>query len=505
MPRFAFKPDDSFFRKIAIGAIGARAVSKDLALAGHQIVELERGSTETKLWKDVKRKRVRIPDLICLRCGVRVESRAKTRAEISMSHSFSDETRAWDFGMVNEDWIAFPICEAASEELWNTSRLVDQTSYWHERNWTSWKTKACINYFRVADLRREPHSRRATKGVTEGSETSIAWDATFSPSPAYVETILENRLTLRRAQDARKQTRSIRSEQTIRVAPGQHVAESQVLAASVAPLSRFDLRCSGSLESNHVSRLLISRERTQRFAGVKLARLLGLAEMSEAIRQIALDQEEDIYVRLEAAAYLAGVCGESISRHFGRHYQSPDQQTQLEAVIATGEITSPEAVETLAEILNTKDVPLFLRSAAAWCLGRIGSPEALKALVQAFADIDHTIREEALEGVVAIGRPATDDLLAGLLNSHDGIAAGCAESLRQQGALSDESLDELASHLLLTTHPRTWSVWLLGNLPRESVMSRIASVQKSAPDIHFALSILWSFSESWIARRWEKS
>ena len=54
------------------------------------MLELERGSTETKPWKDVKRKRVRIPDLVYRACGLRVESRAKTKAELSMSHSPTD-------------------------------------------------------------------------------------------------------------------------------------------------------------------------------------------------------------------------------------------------------------------------------------------------------------------------------------------------------------------------------------------------------------------------------
>lgn len=94
MARLAFKPDSSFFRKIAIGAVGTRAVCADLAKYGHGVVELERGSTDTKLWKDVKRKRVRIPDLLCVKCGLRVESRAKTAPDLSMSHSPTEEARA---------------------------------------------------------------------------------------------------------------------------------------------------------------------------------------------------------------------------------------------------------------------------------------------------------------------------------------------------------------------------------------------------------------------------
>ena len=115
MPRHSLKPDASFFRKIAIGAVGVRAVVNDLSRLGHEMEELERGSTDSKLWKDVKRKRVRIPDLVCSRCGLRIESRAKTKANLSMSHSPVEAARAWDFGMVNSDVVAFPVCEANEE------------------------------------------------------------------------------------------------------------------------------------------------------------------------------------------------------------------------------------------------------------------------------------------------------------------------------------------------------------------------------------------------------
>src|SRR2546422_5336154 len=123
MPRLALKPDSSFFRKIAIGAVGTRAIKTDLAQFNHTIAELERGSLDTKLWKEVKRKRVRIPDLVCSLCGIRVESRAKTKAELSMSHSPTDAERAWDFGMVESDWIAFPVCRPLDEKLWTYGRL----------------------------------------------------------------------------------------------------------------------------------------------------------------------------------------------------------------------------------------------------------------------------------------------------------------------------------------------------------------------------------------------
>ena len=98
MPRLALKPDSSFFRKVALGAMGSRHVAQDLERLGHRIGELERGAMDTKLWKEIKPKRVRIPDLVCEFCGLRVESRTKTRTELFMSHSPTDRERAWDCG-----------------------------------------------------------------------------------------------------------------------------------------------------------------------------------------------------------------------------------------------------------------------------------------------------------------------------------------------------------------------------------------------------------------------
>lgn len=76
MPARNFKTDASFLEKLAMGAIGTRRVFFDLEAQGHKPLELERGSMSFKLWKAIKIKRARVPDLICLGCGQRIESRA---------------------------------------------------------------------------------------------------------------------------------------------------------------------------------------------------------------------------------------------------------------------------------------------------------------------------------------------------------------------------------------------------------------------------------------------
>ena len=48
----------------------------------------------------------------------------------------------------------------------------------------------------------------------------------------------------------------------------------------------------------------------------------------------------------------------------------------------------------------------------------------------------------------------------------------------------------------------TWPTWALAHLPSEDVKPLIATLQKKRPDVHFALSVLWTFLESWVSRDW---
>src|ERR1017187_628608 len=503
MPRLALKPDSSFFRKIAIGAVGSRAICTDLSTHGHNMVELERGSTETKLWKEVKRKRVRIPDLVCTHCGQRAESRAKTKAELSMSHSLTDQERTWDFGMVESDYIGFPVCEAIDEKYWSSGRLQSEASYWHERNWVRWQLKGKINYFRVATFRSSPHTKVSTKGVTEGSETSVSWNAVFASRDGAVEKLDGRKMTITRTSDGHRNTRTIPAAFELFVRQGDAVALNQVIAGLIKPLTTGELACPGHLPSGYVAQLLESRERTQRFTGVKLARLRKEPQYRDSVEELSADQEEDVYIRLEGISYLTAVCNEPAREIFAPYLQSADAQTQLESVIALGEAANADAIGLLSDILDDAKQPYFVRSAVAWCLSRVEHIDAAKRLVNAFADIDHSIREEALEGIVSIGGLGIPSLLEGLREVNPDIAAGCAEALRQQQKhLPAEVIAQVTGHAKKRQSP-SWTVWLLGQLPREQVLSTIADVQDSAPALHYALSLLWTFTESWIARRWE--
>lgn len=503
-PRLSAKPDSSFFRKIAIGAVGARAVRVDLQHCGHAVFELENGSTDTRIWKNVKRKRVRIPDLVCAHCGLRVESRAKTKPELAMSHSPTDAERAWDFGMVDSDVIAFPICRSIAETAWSRGELEQNQSYWHSQDRIRWKTRTYINYIRVGAFRQVLHSRSSTKGVVEGSETSIVWDAVFSTREGTVEAVRDGKISVRRASDAHLYTWQNRKQLPVVVGEGDVVQEVQILAAPVDPLGQDELQCPRSMGSSRLPEMLSSPERTQRFTGIKLARLREEPVYAQVVDRITHHPDEDIYVRLEGTVYLTRVCGRSARRLIGPYLESMDEQTRLEAVVALAESGTAESVEMLSGVLDRQDAPLFLRSAAAWALGRIGTERAAERLIQAFADVSSAVREEALEAIGSVGEPALGQLLAALMGDEQAIAAGSAEAIRRQNLLPQEAVDDVVK-AIQGDPGQHWAVWLLGSLSREKeyFRSAIAELQDSRPEAHYAVTVLWSFMESWIARHWE--
>jgi len=316
------------------------------------------------------------------------------------------------------------------------------------------------------------------------------------------EVLSPNRVRIRRTSDGHVHTWTIRAAQHVAVASGQEVHLNQVIASAVPPATAAQLTCPGTLPAGHLLQLLKSRERTLRFTGVKLARLRADLSARDEVTALAADAEEDVYTRLEAACFLCSVCNLPADELFKPYCSSTDEQTQLEAVITLSEAATDDAVELLASVLHDPGQPYFLRSAAAWSLSRVRSTGASSHLIQAFGDVDRNLREEALEGIVRVGGPAVPLLLAALDGPDGEISAGCAESLRQQRELPSELVEAVVDKL--RANPRsTWTTWLVGHLPRERVASAIADLQQQAPHLHYALAVLWSFVQSWIARRWE--
>src|SRR5688572_15817585 len=155
-----------------MGAVGARAVAQDLGTNGHTMVELERYAMANKLWQ-TKVKRLRLPDLVCVNCGRRVESKAKTDLKVKLSDS-GQQGREWHAGgLRDDDLIAF---------IW-----VDGETREH----------GDPRYFSIAALREAvaAQAKGQRKARSEGSELDVSWPMWVpSKSGMYVGPITEQAL-----------------------------------------------------------------------------------------------------------------------------------------------------------------------------------------------------------------------------------------------------------------------------------------------------------------------
>lgn len=182
MPNNNFKSDESFLEKLAVGAAGVNTTIDLLTKLGYKPIELERGSSGYKIWKKIKIKRVRVPDILCLRSGIRFESRGKTKLELSMSHSLKDPNRAWDAGMRPDDLVSFILFEKA-----------DNTP-------VNWSVASPVHFVRVEDM-REAYAKgliqiTKPKGVEEGSEIRVIWPCSIANEDALVTEITEKFIKL---------------------------------------------------------------------------------------------------------------------------------------------------------------------------------------------------------------------------------------------------------------------------------------------------------------------
>lgn len=502
----SFKSDSSFFHKIAMGAIGSRAVKDDLAAHGHAVVELERGSLEAKIWKGVKRKRVRIPDLVCANCGQRIEVRTKSETKLSMSHSPTIPERRWDYGMVGDDLISTPICtEEQTDGLptithWTRSALVGETSYWNEKEWVKWRLDGAVNYFTVKAFRDVQPDKTETKGAEEGSETTLIWRSCFSPCDGTVVTISDANITVQNG--VGEQIRRGRKDMHPIVAVGDVVRRNQILACNVLARTADYLPCGRGLTAKGIAKMLNSQHLPVRFAGVKLARVRREDSLHTKIEAIAADADEDIYVRLEAKAYMAVVHNHPLDTLFAADLSALDKADQLEAVIAIGEVGTEPAATILAAILTNQSQSYFLRSAAAYGLGRINSPVSRNALVQAFTAQTHSVREDALVALADVGFGAIAELLAGVNHTDEQIQAGCAEVLRWLALRSDPTaVQQIVSPIadILTRENRSlMAVWLGGQLPEPLMKAALTKVLGRDARLAYSLAVSWAFARSWI-------
>jgi hypothetical protein len=480
--RKSFKSDESFLEKISIGAIGTRSVFQDLNAQGHNPIELERGSMSYKIWKKIKIKRIRVPDILLLNNGIRVESRAKTTLEISMSHSFSDPDRGWDFGLADDDFIGFVVCSRVGE------KPID------------WQAESLVQYVLVKDLRKAYSQGQVIganpKGAQEGFETRLTWPAAIAKHDGEVKLINEERLQYTRLSDNR--TISLRlnrgSDASLNplVQVGERVTPNQIIA-SVVPVTRI-IPADRTVSEREYIAGLESSSLSERYASAKALSHFHSDAVDQSLLNKVSDEKDHIYVRLEASA--------SLARHsndrgilFVQECLSNDYLTHiLEAVIILSEIGTPTAGKLLVQVLTDVKQDPEIRAGAAWALGELQDKAALEALIESFMSQDEEIRIEAARALAKISRRFNADVVQTFASNEVTKRDGIAWAISKSGNFS---LDQLFAQMV-DDNARRWVAYIIGSQDKEVYLNQIERLKSQDTEVYFAVTVLWQIMRSWI-------
>lgn len=446
-----FKADTSFLRFLSMGAAGARQTMAQMRAAGFEPIELERYCTSNKIWT-TKVKRLRLPDILCVRTGLRVEVRAKSDLKIRMSDAPANPDRRWNTGLRDNDLCAFIACA--------------------DDNGTPVPAAEAV-FFTVEDLFATEGTSQLgpPKSASEGAERDRTWASIVPSRNGVVDDV--NASVLRVTMDGeegrspRSQTYQLRGKISYVQAGERFVGKASILAGT--PLRRAQLDSYQTLSYDPLGQLDANNP-VDRYAAVKsLPFRVGQKMQARALIEARLNVEPEDRVLLEAAG--AGTALGSIKAQECLGAFIWDQERadlRMEAVFILTELRNPSAREILLRIAND---PRFvgdeIRQAAVWGLGKAGL-SAFTDLVSFVGDEDRGVALHAIAGFGNnVPTSVIDHLIADLVSADRDRAPAASTALRNIG--SDAVLNALITSARQKNGGDGWVLATLGRLPEDKV------------------------------------
>jgi hypothetical protein len=476
-----FKTDTSFLRFLSMGARAVHRAMVILAEQGFHPIELERYCGSNKIWA-TKVKRLRLPDVLCVNTGLRVEVRAKTDLKIRMSDAPQNPARTWDAGNRDDDVVAFVACFDAVDGPEPAQNAV---------------------FFTIRSLRDSvEHSKLGPpKSASEGAERDRTWPAVIPSRDGRVLEVTPEKIIVGFNDGegpARRQTYTLRGKTPYFSHGETFTAETTILAG--APASLADLRL--PLRRRYVPLDdLASPAPVDRYAAVKALRFREdpQAQVIPALEDL-LERETEDRVALEAAGTAAAFDSElgrdRISQLIWHNEDRPD--LRMEAVFILTELgLNPFTRQQLNRIARD---PVFegqeARQAAVWGLGKAG----LKCYEDLLAFIDHTDENTALHAIAAFGvdtpQIVIDRLVRDLVAGDPRRAPAASEALRIIG--TEDVVRTVISAAQGQPLVPGWLLATLGRLPPERVREQLRDsplLERVSPMLLLAPGANWLSSD----------
>ncbi|MBN2291987.1 MAG: HEAT repeat domain-containing protein [Pirellulales bacterium] len=477
-----FKTDREFLRNITVGAIGTRQVAKLLNAAGFRIIELERTAISNKLWM-TKIKRLRVPDLLCLHSGTRIESRAKGTLKVTMSHAIKNADRAWDKGLRDKDLVAFIKC-------------YDQDGHWEPAD------TVCL--FRVSDMRatQDVAGLSQMKSAAEGNEIQLTWPSTIPKQAGHVEAIEPDKIKTVLASGRRQSYKLISKKKggvkcilTPYVNVGDVFVGDEQVIASVMP-ELVELAAPDCDQYDFIADLEEDDHETVYAASKALGYLPELKSQSEQPLRTVMNDDSNPLLQLEAASALARLGINDGWDGIASAAKSDRDDVKMEAVLILGELPGQKPLGMMKEIAANTSSPSELRAACAWAMGEHSYDLLQTPLLDLIADDDEDV---ATHAIVSASRLITDDNIADVL-AQIGDNAKKSAGIARSVVLSSSNPVPIIVNAIENTDgaSRNWLIYLLARL---GIQKSEAYVRDNANHLLSELDFFWKYhEENWTNR-----
>lgn len=468
-----FKNEASFLEKITMGAIGAQKVIELLNTNGHNVIELERYSTSNKIWA-TKIKRLRLPDLLCLKCGRRIESRAKSKLGIIMSDNENDPLRRWHSGMQGEDCVAFIACDKDSKGQIEASQT--------------------INLFTINDMisAEKQTALSKPKSVNEGAERDRTWKSYTPRFDFTVEDITQDKgitkLVLKKP-NGKTYTYSVPLGQYVYVKTKQSYKAHEKIVAGIIPCATCE--CCTNLNYDFFADLE-SNEPSVKYAAVKALGFLPKTQKAVKALNSIIQSEDDNRIILESYSSLLRLNEDKWdeAERFMTGLQQDDLKMEYVFILGElGRLFPQKVIERLHAILSNPDIHEEIKAAAIWVLP--DNHEGLRLCISYCFHENESIRNHAIAKIERGFIPElTVDVLSNIGENafHNSI---CAHILASADKVNAQTVIDEYSHSK-DDITKQWLLFIIGISKKDKYSKLTNKIAESNSKPIQILDLLWN-------------
>jgi hypothetical protein len=396
-----------------------------------------------------------------------------------MSDSTVNVLRRWNYGLRDEDLVAFIYCNR------------EENSHWLPSNE--------LNIFNIGEMREceEADLTRLgePKSASEGAERDRRWPGYVPTFSGVVSSIDDGKIKFLK-DDGRKQTKTIQPGHTVYISPGDRVFENATIVHSILPTMQ-DHHCDNRFY-DFLADLGSDNLETVYCAVKALGFLPELIDSSIPMLYEILNIEDlENRLRLEVICSLARL-GENVWEYFQQQFsETIPPELQMETAMILGELVNDtEACDLLLNVARSSNHS-ELRCEAIWVLGTL--PSFKENILDFIADDDVLVATHALAVLEKNMDSSLTELILNRIGNEERESVALSRLIAKSTNLNDERIvSELIS--TIASNKYKWILYAIGLGGKERFEGYINRLDSNADSTKEKLLLLWNNHRNWLSR-----